>query len=337
MRATYRTWQLVGPEHIQMQIIDAAKLHASLNACNTSIGIGIDGSSTNTGVAIMSDLGGLLGTISLARNSNRKTETPVEYKLALKAELAQLLINCRQNIKYVWYEEPFIGFVDSSSVLMMIRSTVQEILVEHKDLLGHIKYTEVNNKRWKKIFLEAHGTYLPAGGSAAEKAAIAAVLKPRLVRDNLLDPTCDVTQDEFDAAGIVFAGFRSISDGIKLESSKAVHKFKFETAFELFGLGIDEVEEDIVQSLDYAIKQYKIPRKVVENGITFKVLNGRKLFDNIVYETMGDDDKLLILIYSADKYANVLMSYCTQQSIIDQLQSGTDQTMVCYVWRKNRH
>ena len=337
MRTTYRTWQLTGPNHIQRIIIDKEKMCNMLNACSTGFGIVVDGSSTNTGVAIMSDLGGLTATISIARNSNRKTEDAVEYKVALKSELTDILLTCKDRIKYIWYEEPFVGFADSSSVLMMIRSTIKEILIEHKDELSHIVFTEVNNKRWKKIFLEKHGLKLPPGGSDAEKAAVASILRTRLVVDNLYDLSCDVTQDEFDACGIVSAGFEALKNHVDLTSKKAVRKFKFETVFELYNATAEEIEEDVILSLDTVIKQNRIPAKVIENGLTIKTLNGRKSFDNNVYELMGDDDKLLILMYSAEKYANILMTYCTQESIINNIDYNAEQTMVVYVWRKNRH
>lgn len=342
MHATYRTWVLVGPNHIKMTIIDAVNLYNMLNTCKTGFGIGIDGSSSNTGIGIMSEQEGLACTIACTRDSGKKKEDAVEYKLALKKEIEAILLNCKDHIKYIWYEEPFIGYAESSSVLMMIRSTVKEILVEHKDILGDIKYTEVNNKRWKKIFLESRNSRLPSNKgtfnslSEAEKAAVAAVLSPKLVNDNLYDLTCSVTQDEFDACGIVSAGFYALRNNLSLESQKAVHKFKYETVFELYDLTPEETEEDIVQSLDETVGQYNIPSRVVENGITIRQLNGRKLFSNIVYETMGEDDKLLILVYRADKYANVLLTDCTQQDIIDNIRPNTIQTMVVYVWRKNR-
>lgn len=333
INAIYRAWDLVGPQHIQLHNLTLDDVCNRINQSPTPVGIGIDGSSTNTGLGIMNKTGGLLGTAALGRV---KGEDYVQYKLSLHAELTKLLLGCKDKITHIWYEEPFVGYTNAAEVLMAIRTTVKEIIYQHEEL-KHIVYKEVNNKRWKKIFLEQHGSQLPAGGSQAEKKAIADILGIKLVYDNFYDTRCAVTQDEMDASGLVYAGWYGEREGVKLESKKPVHKFKFNTAFELFDATPDEVEQNIALTLFDSASEYKIPNKVLDNGVTIKILSGRKLFDNIVYETMEDNDKLLVLVYEATKYANILLKYGAEQNIASQLHNfGEGQTIAVYVWRKSR-
>lgn len=333
INTTYRAWDLVGPQHIKMNTLTLDDICQRINQSTTPVGIGIDGSSSNTGLGIMNKTGGLIGTAALGRV---KGEDFIQYKLSLQTELTQLLLACKDKITNIWYEEPFVGYTNAAEVLMAIRTTVKEIIYQHPEL-KHIVYKEVNNKRWKKIFLEQHNSRLPAGGSQAEKKAIADVLGVKLVYDNLYDTRCAVTQDEMDASGVVYAGWYGEREGVKLESKKPVYKFGFNIAFELFDATPEEVEQNITLSLLDVAKEYKIPSKVLDNGVTITILTGRKLFDNIVYETMEDNDKLLVFIYQANKYANILFKYGAGQAIASQLEDfGDDQTIAAYVWRKSR-
>lgn len=330
---TYRAWDLIGPQHIKMNILTFDELCQRINQSQVPVGIGIDGSSSNTGLGIMNKSGALISTSVISRAKN---EDYIQYKLSLQDILTKLLLTCKDKISHIWYEEPFVGYTNAAEVLMAIRTAVKEIIYVHQEL-NHIVYKEVNNKRWKKIFLEQHGSKLPAGGSDAEKKAIADILRTRLIYDNLYDTRCCVLQDEMDAAGLIYAGWYGENENVKLESKKPVHKFKFNVFFELFDSTPEEVEQDIMLSLLDSAAEYKIPSKVLDNGVTITVLTGRKAFDTIVYETMEDSDKLLILIYKASKYTNALFKYGAEQGIASQLQDfGDDQTMAAYIWRKSR-
>ena len=201
INTVYRAWDLVGPQHIKMNTLTIDDMCARINQSETPVGIGIDGSSTNTGIGIMNKIGGLLGTAALSRV---KGDDYIQYKLSFQAELTKLLLTCKDKITNIWYEEPFVGYTNAAEVLMAIRTTIKEIIYTHPEL-KHIVYKEVNNKRWKKIFLEQHNSRLPSGGTPAEKKAIADILSVKLVYDNLYDARCAVTQDEMDASGLVFA------------------------------------------------------------------------------------------------------------------------------------
>jgi hypothetical protein len=281
----------------------------------------------------MNKIGGLLGTAALSRV---KGDDYIQYKLSFQAELTKLLLTCKDKITNIWYEEPFVGYTNAAEVLMAIRTTIKEIIYTHPEL-KHIVYKEVNNKRWKKIFLEQHNSRLPSGGTPAEKKAIADILSVKLVYDNLYDARCAVTQDEMDASGLVFAGWYGERENVKLESKKPIHKFGFNIKFELFDASPEEVEQNIMLTLLDSAEEYKVPARVLDNGVTISILTGRKLFDNIVYETMEDSDKLLVLIYDASKYTNILFKYGAEQGVANQLNSfGDGQTIAAYVWRKSR-
>lgn len=331
--AVYRAWDLVEPQHIKMNMITLDDVCQRINQSPVPVGIGIDGSSTNTGFGIINQAGALISTAAISR---RKKEDYIQYKLELQTELTKLLLACKDKLAYIWYEEPFVGFVNAAEVLMAIRTTVKEIIYQHPEL-KHIVYKEVNNKRWKKIFLEQHGSRLPAGGSEAEKKAIADVLNNKLVYDNIYDTRCCVTQDEMDAAGLALAGWYGVREGVALESKKPVHEFKFNVAFEIFDATPEDVEQNVMLTLMDVSKEYKIPNKVLDNGVTISILNGKKLFKKIVYETMEDNDKLLVFIYPANKYANILFEHGAGQNILSQLEEfGDNQTIAAYVWRKSR-
>lgn len=112
----------------------------------------IDGSTTNTGVAIIQkSSGGLYFTISFTREKSQG-ETPVQYKVRLKRAINQILQN-NTLIDTIYYEEPFIGYASAAPNLMMLRTSIEEIIVENEPLLNYIKHAEINNKHWKKLFL----------------------------------------------------------------------------------------------------------------------------------------------------------------------------------------
>lgn len=344
MGTLYKIWDLVGPGHIKMFNITLEQMCSRINSYNTEIGIGIDGSSSNTGIAIMTKDMALVGTTGFKRaKKGSKDEDYVEYKIRLKEELRSMLLACKNCIKYVWYEEPFVGYADSSSVLMAIRTTVKEILIENKEELSGIVFREINNKKWKKIFLETHNSRLPGvkGNyktlSDAEKAAIASVLTPRLLDDNLESQKSSATQDEMDAIGIAFTGWHSVKFNINLASKKAVHSFSYEIRFELYNETPEDTEQGLYSSIYSSIEEYNIPTRVTDNGITIKILNGRGQFENLIYENMGEDDKLLVFVYKACKYANILFNKGQDSGILNAINDlGDNQTIVAYIWRKNR-
>ena len=107
--------------------------------------LGMDSSSTRSGVCLMS-VGGRLGLIG---GSKENSESLAEYKNCFEEIFRGSLIR-QYAIKHTAYEEPFIGYAGDAKALYMMASSLEELLVE----TGlEFSVSSVNNKRWKKQFL----------------------------------------------------------------------------------------------------------------------------------------------------------------------------------------
>ena len=181
----------------------------------------IDGSTTNTGVGILrkSD-GALLYSCSFAREDG---ETPVQYKVRLKREIHDILIRNRY-VDTVYYEEPFIGYAEAAKNLLMLRTFIEELIVEYEPHYDYLTHVEVNNMKWKRLFLAP--TKCPAGTDLQKKA----------VRDKLesfMPYLSVVSQDEIDAICMGFIATVQLRNGVEdsLESKKKIHAFQYNISF----------------------------------------------------------------------------------------------------------
>lgn len=275
--------------------------------------LSIDGSTDNTGVGILRESdGAILGCISFKHE--KSSENPVQYKVKLKRELYKLLSNNRC-IENVYYEEPFIGFVNATKNLFMLRTSVEEIKYEHEPELDYLKYSEINNLKWKKEFL------------APDKCPGGTELQKQYVRNKLVGmlPFLNgITQDEIDALAMGYVAVTRQKDGTEgqLETKKKARPFKYNVEF----LGADY--DDIV--FQEFIDVCNIPDSVMNNGICFKELSGIGEFDKKVYEIMGAEDKLLILKFSSNRYGNLILKYK-----LGHLASNYEY-IYAIVWRANR-
>lgn len=272
----------------------------------------IDASTTNSGIAILRrNDGALYYSISVARD--KKNESPVEYKIKIKEFVKDLLLQNR-NITKVFYEEPFIGYSTSVSNLMMLRTFVDEILIENKETLGYVEKIEVNNKKWKAIFI------------APEKCPNNTELEKKAVRDKLekyMPYMSIVTQDEIDAIGLGFSAVLSERSGNNnIESVRKTAPFKYDVEF----IGSDD--DDTM--LEDFMSLYSGPKKILENGILLTYCGASENFDNHVYKNMGSDDKVLIVRFDSTKHGNLILKYR-----IGNL-SATYSYIYAVVWRKLR-
>lgn len=293
-----------------------------------NITVAIDGSSTCTGISyIDSSTASILGTTAVWRDTDKKgkaTEDFVEYKVKLKRLLKQLFDNNLSLVKNIDYEEPFIGYTEASKVLMSIRTSVRELIVENEPAYDYSKYTEINNQKWKRLFLAPNK--VPDGTEAQKKA----------VRDKMIAAIPqfkDLTQDEIDASGMGYVAtkFRNEFGGdAGLQTKKAVRPFKYNIRF----IGVDDegqaAEDIMLQELVDAVEEWKVPKKVIENGAKIVDLNGHGLFDKHVYNNMGDEDKLLILGYKSDKYVNKIIEANMGWMV------SNFQTLYAVIWRISR-
>lgn len=274
----------------------------------------IDGSTTCTGIAFLEkEHGYLLGTMALKRSSG---ESQVRYKVEYKRFIAEILRKFK--ILNIFYEEPYIGFAESTKALFLLRSSIEELIVENEPEFDYIRYIEVNNKRWKKALLGEGNCPV---GTELEKAAVKAEIVRQL-------PFMDkVTQDEIDATGIGFVAITRLQSGteVDLASKKKAKPFKFNIEF----IGADDEDEFYTQFFDQ-LTDYKIPTSVLDNGMTMTKIPGSGIFDNYVYKYMGDSDKLLVLCFSVKHHANIILEHR-----ISNL-TANNKYIYAVIWRKTR-
>lgn len=256
--------------------------------------LSIDGSTTNSGLAILREYDGSL-MYSMCATRDSSGETPVHYKIRLKRQVADIL---RRNkyIQQVYYEEPVIANITAVANLFMLRSFLEELIIENEPEFDYIKHYEVSNMRWKKEFLAPDK--IPSGTDNQKKA----------VRDKLegyLPFLNKVTQDEIDAIAMGWVATQYLRDdkggGEALQSKKKPHAFKYNATF----IGADKDDDMLTELWDV----YSGPKKLLENGICFTEINGKTNFDKHIYEKMGEDDKLLIVKFSSKHHGNVILQY----------------------------
>ena len=277
----------------------------------------LDGSTATTGCAIIEeDTGNIAGLIAFTRDKEHD-ESKVRYKVQLKRALYDILIR-NKFIEHIYYEEPFIQYAQAAEALLMLRTSVEELIVENEPELDYIKYTEINNKKWKKEWLAPEPC---PNNSELEKAAV----KRKMVEAiPLMD---SVTQDEIDAAAMGFVAVTKLKDGTdsELKSKKKVNAFQYNIKF----IGA-ESEDDMLQELLDNLDDFKIPQKVMNNGIKIKRIDGYGKFDNKVYEIMDNDDLLLVLAFSSKHHGNIILKHR-----VGHLTAQYD-TIYALVWRKSR-
>lgn len=275
--------------------------------------ISIDGSTDVTGVAILRESDGAIVS-SIAFRHEKQKESPIQYKVRLKREFYTLLKN-NPVIKEIFYEEPFIGYTNAVKNLFMLRTFVEEIKFENEPELDYILFTEINNQKWKKLFL------------APDKCPSGTELQKSYVRNKLVSSLSflsDVTQDEIDAIAMGFTAVSKLRDGEKeeLKSKKKPKPFNYNIQF----IGADN-DDGMLQDL-YSI--CNAPEEVMQSGMKLTEITGKGNWDDNVYEHMGLDDKLLILKFKSTKYGNIILKHN-----IGHLAETYDY-IYAIIWRKNR-
>lgn len=309
--------------------------YSDINA-NFGMTISIDGSSTRTGIAIFNEtVGRLIGTIAFEREGN---EDYIEYKVRLKNFVKKLIDGNLNKLTEIHYEEPIFGYAHSTEVLMAIRTTVREILIEGGKAYCHIKYIEINNQKWKRILL--HPVKVPSGTDAQKEAVAERVCD--IFGESIYSVGVDgkkvykLTQDEMDAVGIAVARYIAKHTGIdneELASRKKCKPFKYNIDFfePYEESNMEESEQDMMEMYGEIVKRFKVPSAVLENGTLVVQLNGNGQFNKHVYENMGNEDKLLILGFKRGKYVNVLI-----ENQRPELCNSEGRYLYAFVWRKSR-
>lgn len=282
--------------------------------------LAIDGSTTRSGVSIIGIDKKIKYVIALERDSSN--ETPIQYKVQFKRFLDSVMERNRA-IETIYYEEPFIEYIESSKVLLSLRTSVEEIIAERAPKYDYIKFIEASNQKWKSQFLAPDK--VPAGKPAQKAAVTNKVYKlyPLLADEKITEDECDSL-----GLGLVALGHSSSKTEDSLKSKKKARAFNYNIRF----IGAND-EDEMFNELTAVINTYKIPQSLVDSYLEdpdIIELNGRGLFNNLVYEHMGTDDKLLILAFRSDKYSNVILEH--------RMAALTKESPMIYavVWRKTR-
>lgn len=273
--------------------------------------LAIDGSTDNTGVAILRESDGAVAASIAFKNND---ESAVHYKVRLKRAIQEFLRRNR-NIRNIFYEEPFIEYVEAAAKLLMLRTFIEEIKVENEPEFDYIKCIEINNKKWKRLFL------------APDKCPVGSQLEKEAVRNKLLVALpylSGITQDEIDAIAMGFVAVTKLKDGDEddLRSKKKTRPFQYNIHF----IGAEDDEVMLQEMFDYC----KMPIEALSNGIAFVELSNRGNLESKIYEVMGNDDKLVIIKFRPDKHGDIILKHK-----IGYL-AASYVNIYAIVWRKSR-
>lgn len=278
--------------------------------------LSIDGSTTCTGIGIINrDTGNIVSTIALIRDGGTDA---IRYKIEFKRFIGEILSKIPY-IKHIYYEEPFISaYVDATKALMMLRTSVQEVIIEQEPKFDYIKFVEINNKKWKKMFLAPVSC---PNSTELEKKAI----KDKIV--SILPFLEDLTQDELDACAMGFTALKLLQDNNEeeIETHKKPRPFKYNIWF----IGADD-DDDMIQQYTDNVGKQRIPAVLHEKGAELTDINGNGIFDNKVYNAMGNSDKIIILKYKSKYYGHIALKHK-----VGHLASEYEY-MYAVVWRKTR-
>lgn len=257
--------------------------------------LAIDGSTSNSGLAIIRESDGAL-MYSMCATRDASGETPVHYKIRLKRQVADIL---RRNkyIQQVYYEEPVIANINAVANLFMLRSFIEEMIIENEPEFNYIKHYEVSNMRWKKEFLAPNK--VPSGTDNQKKAV-------REKMESYLPFLNVASQDEIDAICMGWVAVQYLKNnkggGEALKSKKKAKPFKYNIQF----IGADEDEAMFMDLCDV----YDGPKSLLEKGISFTEIKRKTDFDKHVYETMGaDEDKILVIKFPSSHHGDLILKH----------------------------
>lgn len=296
------------------RLSDAEQINIEDIELDDSCIISIDASTDTTGVCIVRCYDSTpLYSISMKRG---KGMSAIEYKIEFKQLIAKLILQNRsvyRHVKTIVQEEPFISAMkNTTSILLSLRTSVPELLVERKDLLSEFNYVEMNNKAWKKEFFKPDK--LPNNSEQEKKMA-------RIKLECMYNVYNNLTQDEVDAACMGIVSCWRIATGQKIESKKPARKFTYDIEF----IGSDSIE-DVLET----ITDLNIPSEVIKNGVSIISLPSNGNLDKKIYSEMGDEDKVLIFKMSKKTAGNLVLKY----RLYDL--ANMYDNIYGVVWRKNR-
>lgn len=276
--------------------------------------IGIDASTNNTGVCIIDCVNEKpIYSIELKRD---KGSSAIEYKVEFKQVMTKILFGNRgvyANVVNIVQEEPFISAMKTTSeVLMALRTSIPEILIENKPLGSKYIYHEMNNKTWKKKLF--YPDKCPNNSELEKKKAKEIICRMFPIYENL-------SQDEIDSTGIALISTKLINSGEGIKKKERVSRFKYNIEF----IGAFDIESAIEE-----INYMSIPSEVKNNGLKIVSMPSNGDFDKKVYTEMGEEDMLLMFEFSKKTAGNIILKYR-----LYDIASRFDN-LYAVVWRQNR-
>lgn len=263
-----------------------------IQGLNETVVMGIDGSTSCTGIGLIRASDGAL-VASLAFKHEKDKESAVKYKVLLKKQVYKLL-SANKAIVNTFYEEPFLGYATSVKNLMMLRTFMEELIYENEPELDYIKFAELNNLKWKKLFLDPEK--VPTGTDNQKRA-----VREKLIK--MMPCLEEVTQDEVDAIAMAYTAATKLRDGSGDELKNKVKPKPFKYQVKFIGADTDDI---MLMELGDTLENIGT---AASNGIQLVQLKGRENWDKQIYELMGQDDKLLILKFSSNKFGNIILQY----------------------------
>lgn len=258
-----------------------------------NIMLSIDGSSSCSGIGIFDvDNKSLLGCMALIR----ETEKAVKYKIEFKRFMTDILLK-NKGISNIFYEEPFIHYINSSEVLIMMRSSIEEIICENEPDLDTVTYIEIGNRKWKKLWLAPDK--IPAGGTDKEKEAV----YNKLI--GIFPSLNGITYDESDAISMGFTALHKLNTNSENELKSQGKKAKF--AYDALYLG---AESDTSFMCEFVIRfdEFKIPKRLLaDDDMEIVQISSKGSFEDHVYKNMGDNDKLLVIKFKNNTHGNIIL------------------------------
>lgn len=276
---------------------------------DTAAIMSIDCSASLTGISIIS-IASNMPLYSIVFGREKSEESFVEYKVTLKKLIKGLLDN-NAVIEYVFYEEPYIGYATALAPLYSLKTSVPEIIAEYP-MMQYLQYREINNMWWKKEFLKPNK--IPQGTENQKRAIRDALVSVLGCYNNL-------SQDECDAYGMGWVCCNMLKGEIEEPRKTSRSKFKYNIEF---------VSANVLEHcIEDATELDNVPMRVKENGVRLVELTRHDRFERTVFNTMGDDDVLVLIIFNKRTGGEVILKY--------QLSYLSDDDYICaIVWRVSR-
>lgn len=281
---------------------------------NKDVIISIDGGSTNTGISIFS-IQGKEALYSLrVYNNNIGDDKLLRFKLEFKDLVLGLITKLGDNLKGIYYEEPYLGYASAVKPLYLLESTIPELKLEHKDLKCLVYHT-INNKVWKRNLFMLFKDILVDDKYLDDKAKIRKCLLRHYINYKGMDK---LQQDIYDSLGLGLVVVNCLEsntmDLILPKRKVSNYKYKATDVTDIVANRLNG-EVDIDKLLLYIKSNYKslgINKKVADYG-KIKHLDtdkrGKRYLDVDLRVRESMLDNSMCIYFSENVDSNILLKY----------------------------